>query len=320
MKGQPKLKLLIFFLLLMSAALPLSREGLAQSETPVDLVNAVNDLRALHGLEPYQIDPWLMAYAQEHAEYQASIQTGTHLHSDGTLPLDLGLIENVAGGTEGVVTVAIVVYEIWVDWGHRHTLIGYSTGSIGAGMALSENGQVYYTVNVCPGEQSEEITSPLATLSPALPLVTSTPNENGSIIHTVRYGDTLWTIAHSYGVTVNDICRLNGIADDAILIYPGQNLLIRPASTIMPSPLDETISPTPTPRETTLTFTETLTPTQTAISSPTNTVTPSPTISAGPTDIPSSVLEGDGTRLMVILLIAVIGLLIVLIVRAWKQR
>jgi uncharacterized protein YkwD len=148
----------IFPLIPITIFLSPSFNAYAQSETPYDLVNTVNELRALNGLEPYQVDPWLMAYAQEHSEYQASLQTGTHEHSDGLVSLDIGLLENVAGGTAGGVTVAMVVYVIWADWGHRNTLIGYPSGAIGAGMALSENGQVCYTVNVRPGEQSGGVT------------------------------------------------------------------------------------------------------------------------------------------------------------------
>jgi len=215
-----KTKLLVLVLITISASFYLPFVTFAQSETPNDLVNAVNDLRALHGLEPYQIDPWLMSYAQEHTEYQADLQTGTHRYRDGSLPQDIGLLENVAGGDLGVVTVAIVVYEIWANWGHRHTLVGCSTGDIGAGMALSENGQVYYTVNVRPGEEVITGTAKPGTVVPLVPLETNTPG-NDVIIHIVVDGETLWGIARFFSVTVDEIRHLNSIADDATVIFVG---------------------------------------------------------------------------------------------------
>ena len=262
-----KAKPLIPFLVLIALLVCLPQDTFAQRETGYDLVNAVTDLRALHGLAPYTIDPGLMEYAQEHAEYQAAIGSGTHRHSDGSLPQDIGLIENVAGGHEGVVTSAIVVYEIWVDWGHRHTLIGYSTGDIGAGVALSENGQVYYSVDIRPGEEV-----PVGLISGAadpvdLP-VTSTPNEDGSIIHTVKNGETLWSIAISYGVMVDDIRDLNGIPGDSTLIQIGQELLIRPANPTTPTPSQVA------------TRTQKGSPTQPLEENPPSTVIPSPSSTA----------------------------------------
>jgi len=224
---QSRIKFLILSLALIAIWLSFPLVALAQSETPYDLVNAVNTLRASYGLEPYHIDPWLMAYAQEHSEHQAAIQSGTHLHSDGTTPKSMGLQENVAGGHDGVVTVAVVVYEIWVDWGHRHILIGYSTGDIGAGIALSDNGQVYYTVDIRPGEEIEAIASDATPLS-YVPLETNIPSEDCSITHVVGYGQSLWSIAQAYGVTIDTIRNLNNIASDSTIIQVGQKLLIQP--------------------------------------------------------------------------------------------
>ena len=124
----------------------------AQGEAGYDLVAAVNALRASYGLEPYTIDPWIMDYAQQHSQYQADTQTSTHTHSDGKNSLNVGLRENVAGGDFGYVTVAAVVYQIWVDWGHLNTMIGYASGEVGAGVAVGDNNTTYYTLNVRPGQ------------------------------------------------------------------------------------------------------------------------------------------------------------------------
>jgi LysM repeat protein len=317
MSGQIKTKLLVMFLVLITALLCFPLEISAQSETPYDLVNAVNDLRALHGLEPYQIDPWLMEYAQEHAEYQAKIQMGTHRHSDGTIPQDIGLQENVAGGSAGIVTVAVVVYKIWADWGHRHILIGYSTGDIGAGIALSENGLVYYTVNIRPGEDAVTVTPRPGTLAPFIPLETSTPSKDGAIIHVVGEGETLWSIAQSYGVTVDDIRRLNSMPDDSTYIYVGQKLLIRPAFTVTPILSAETPSaPTQSLSDTAALVTGNAAPTKTVTPSPSSTIkhpTQSYTVMPTTSMPPETALKNARIGPVVVLAVGVIGLLVTVI-------
>jgi LysM repeat protein len=42
----------------------------------------------------------------------------------------------------------------------------------------------------------------------------------------VRAGDSLWGIARRFGVTVEALCRWNGLEPDSVL-RPGQELLIR---------------------------------------------------------------------------------------------
>lgn len=308
MSGKIRAKAPILLLVLAAVWLNQPTEASAQIETPYDLINAVNELRALHGLDPYEIDPWLMAYAQEHSEYQAATHVGTHRHSDGTTPLSMGLQENVAGGTVGVVTAAVVVYEIWVDWGHRHILTGYATGQIGAGVALSDDGFVYYTVDIRPGEELS------ATTAPFVPLGTSTPNQDGSVVHVVGYGQTLWGIAMSYGVTVDDVRRLNNIAADSTVIRAGQQLLIRAAAPTTLVPSDAT------PSSLAQSSSMTIAPiTSTAFS--TEPVMPSQWATAQPTGTPSDVSQNrNGTGMIIALAIGIIGLAVATIVGFWQAH
>ncbi len=313
MFGKIKTALLVLFLVLISAWSGSPPVALVQSETPYDLIDAVNTLRASQGLEPYRVDPWLMAYAQEHSEYQATMQSGTHLHSDSTLPQSIGLQENVAGGDNGVVTVTVVVYEIWVDWGHRHVLTGYAAGDIGAGMAFSDNGQVYYTADIRPGDESTAATSAPATAPPFIPLITSTPDENGSMLHIVRERQTLWSIAQSYGVTVEEICRLNGMPAGSTFIYVGQKLFIRPASTAAPTLSGKTSSAPAQPLNIAASpFTKTAAATGTAV--------PSSSFTLESTNMPQDMPQNNKGIGLVIALTGAVGVLIVAIFGFRKSR
>jgi LysM repeat protein len=296
------------FLIVLAASMSSPLMVLAQAESAYDLINAVNALRAANGLAPYTIDPWLMSYAQEHSEYQARTHLSTHMHSDGTRPLDIGLEENVAGGTPGVVTASVIVYQIWADWGHRHILTGYATGEIGAGAALSDDGFAYYTVDVRTGEELPQ------TAAPYVGLETSTPAADGTVFHVVGEGQTLWDVAVSYGVTIDDLRRLNNLAGDSTVIQPGQKLLIRPAGASASSPGSSTQS----------TVTESPTATL-ASSSPTalsaQLVVPSPTIALPPTSAsPSAPRNQARTVLMIALAVGIIGLSTAAAIGFWQAH
>jgi len=319
MSGNHKIGVLLIFLALAAAWLVTRQAAFAQSETAYDLIDAVNSLRASYGLEPYQVDPWLMAYAQEHSEYQAEIQGGTHLHRDGVLPWEIGIQENVASGTEGLVTSAVVVYQIWVDWGHRHVLTGYSSGEIGAGMARGDNGMMYFTVDIRPAAGLPTIVPEQGTPEPFVSYATSTPDADGAIYHVVGNGQALWSIAISYAVTVNDIRQLNGIPTDSVVIQVGQKLLIRPASALTTIPTGtgspataRTASTTPIPATPTRAVTETRESAATV--EPTDTELPSLSSTIVPTNEQINPLLGDRQIVGGIgLVIAVIGFVVVIV-------
>jgi len=71
---------------------------------------------------------------------------------------------------------------------------------------------------------SQRVATQLGIITPAK----STPKiESGYIVHTVKSGDTLWTIARQYpGVSGEDIIKINNLKSDRV--YPGQTLKIKP--------------------------------------------------------------------------------------------
>lgn len=288
--------LVCFLLLLYPGGGP--EKASAQYETGYDLVAAVNALRAAYGLEPYTIDYWIMDYAQQHSQYQADTQTSTHTHSDGTNSLSQGLIENVAGGDTGYVTVDIVVNQIWVDWGHLNTIIGYESGQVGGGVANGANNTTYYTLNVRVGQKvTTTLTpgTPIGIAAPFIPIITATPLPSGEIWHLVLEGETLWGIAISYGFTMQSIRDLNGMLAEDSVIYPGDVLLIRTG--VSPSATVE--SPTSP--------TTTITPEHTATS--TSSPTQKPTLTPSPTAVITEVVppEPSGSRDVLLILGIVLG-------------
>ncbi len=221
------------------------------------MIEAVNARRADYGLQPYTVDGSLMAMAQEHSDYQASIKKITHLRADGSGPEHHGISsENIGGGSNA--SVEVVVRRQWADYWHTHTMIGYSSGLVGAGVATSGS-DVYYTLIVrntgsrtgLPDQSSTNASTPAGnaaqrTSPPATPtaFATATPREDGSIVHVVQPGETIWSIALAYKVRQEDLISYNGLSPSQPVIYANQRLLIRLKYTPTPS---ATITATPPP-------------------------------------------------------------------------
>jgi uncharacterized protein YkwD len=221
---------------------------------PNDVAAAVNALRTGQGLEPYQNDSGLAAYAQNHSEHQASIDSSTHVHKDGSTAAGRGLLENIASGSPDSLTAEAIVYQIWTDGLHRTPMVGYTSGSLGVGVAQSST-TVYVTLIVRPGGQQanppanspaaeattapgasapQDSTDPPSSPIPPTPFQTSTPKADGSIEHLVGPGESLWSIAIAYGVHIVDLRDLNRLPADSNTIYEGQKLLVLPAGAATP--------------------------------------------------------------------------------------
>ncbi len=312
MKHKPVYLIAAVGIILVLALGGTERRSSAQAGDPYALIDAVNNLRIGNGLPPYQINNTLMAIAQGHSDYQASIGQVTHVGPGGTRPRDRAanagygggaaffISENIAGGTDLSVDGAI---SMWLgDDPHIQTMLSSNYQEIGAGMAVAD-GFVYYTIDaayVAGGNYS-----PPATLKPGGPTAipyyavqTTTPNGDGSIVHTVMSGQNLTLIAKAYGLTVAELKQLNNLTSDAL--YVGDVLIIRLGNT--PGPTN-----TPSPSATaTRAATATRKPTRTPTPTLSPVVTPTAALTADPVQTDPSPVGAD--RMGNILVIAIVVL------------
>ena len=264
--------------------------GAAPVKSAYELIDAVNALRASHGLPAYTINSILMGTAQAQADYMASIGTWTHTGPDGSsvtqrllaagYPLagDLSLggfrSENVVMGY-GMAPAAAV--SAWTgDDPHLHTMLSADLQEIGAGVA-EKDGMYYYVIDCArptssglpqaytPGAEAQYGASDSELI---VPVIVNTPDEKGNIYHEVQQGQSLWQIAIEYKTTIAQIKQLNGLSSNDIFV--GQKLLVARVSTPAPTVIlpteTSTINPsTSTPLPATALFAETPTVEETPI-------------------------------------------------------
>ncbi len=281
----------MFFIL---AALAARNVINTQAQSAQALIDSVNSFRASYGLQPYTIDSSLMANAQSQSDYQATIHQNTHERADGSQPPCTS--ENICAITSNI-NADYCVQSMWKDQLHLLTLIGFSTGTIGAGLAGAE-GMNYYTLqvnntgdlthlDVASAQSSTQYVGENTNAgsafvdieaAPVQPgqFATSTPELDGSIYHIVQSNETLWSIAIDYGKTVAELQTLNGKTADDTSVIAGQRLLITYGGT----PVADTLTPSVTPLPITNTPKMTSTPTMTA--PPLPTLTPTVTMTSTP--------------------------------------
>jgi LysM repeat protein len=195
----------------------------------------------------------------------------------GDLSLDGYRSENwVAAGT---------VEDVMAFWSsdaeHLNTILSPNRSHLGAAVAVSD--QIYVVLETALQTRTGQNQSTAydiltnipatqaacqggSTINPdgsvsqySIPIAVSTARPDGDVVHEVKYGQTLWSIAIEYGTTIEQIKRYNNLTTDAIA--PGWKLLIQKGAT-QPAP------PTPTHFVSEATPMPTVPSTPTAMTSP----------------------------------------------------
>ena len=247
-----------FFLIGFTLLLTFSLVGIiqAQGDSTTTVINTINQLRAQRGLAPLLPDPALMQIAQQHSQYQASIGFWTHISADGSRPRDRAIAagfgngatpfisENVAYGTN--MSIMETINGPWNDPDHHNTMYNPNYKYIGAGVAYSGD-VVFYTVDTgyyvgdpAPTPEYPAVSgTPSASVFPSVvPVIVSTPLSDGTVKHIVQDGQTLWTIAAVYNISLEVLNQINGFEPDTVLL-PGDEVIIQPSYTPTSTPIGE---------------------------------------------------------------------------------
>lgn len=242
-----------------------------------EMIDLVNTLRVNYGLSSLIVDPILNSTAYATAEIMAANAVCAHIGGASERIAAAGFgggatiyaTENMACATSANIDW---LQSVWADYDHMLPMTDPKYTHVGAGTYTGSNGVTYYVLHAAyiagaagtPVYITPESTVPGPYVEP---VITATPLEDGTIVHIVRYGQALSTIATWYGVSMEQIMALNGMTTTSIFV--DQRLLIRLAPTI-------TATPTRTPTMRRPTRTPTLTPIP-RTATPTRTITPTPT-------------------------------------------
>ena len=293
----------------------------AQSGTPDEMHEAINTLRAANGLSPLSVNSYLMQAAQNHANWIAAGNPGGHTGANGSTAYDRALAVGYGQGAQIWVTenwargfnltVSDCIYSMWNDAAHMNNMLTTWHNEFSAGVALDQKGMTVYVVNfghssgtviptqptITPGGPT--LTPDLSTSTPSAPtntpepliqpVLTATPNPDGSVIHVVQTGQSLWAVADGYNISLADLLALNNLTEESA-IYVGQQLMIFPASIEVEETEEvlavEAVEPTAAPSVTP-------TSTQTATALPTNADTPTEEVQQASASFLSNIFSGD---------------------------
>ncbi|MCE1252573.1 MAG: LysM peptidoglycan-binding domain-containing protein [Anaerolineae bacterium] len=223
---------------------------LASSVTAYDLIVAMNSLRVSNGLPALVEDGIIDAVAQSTAETMAASQMSWHIGNASGRIQSAGYgggskvwaTENFAVGSDSSIDEIMLV---WADPDHMIPAVNPAYCNIGAGVATASNGMTYYVLQAAytAGKSCGEYTSVGGTTTTqsgstvssgvsqvVMPVEVATPDADGKIFHVVKAGQSFWSIAIAYKITIKDLKTWNNLSDSATLKI-GQKLFIPGSNT-----------------------------------------------------------------------------------------
>jgi LysM repeat protein len=265
--------LLAAFLLPMSsvrALQPLARPAQSSTVSAYDLILATNTLRVSYGLPALIEDPIINAVAQSTANIMAANQMSWHIGNVS------GRIQSAGygGGAKVWATENFAVFShpsidsimiAWSDAEHMRPVTNPAYCHVGAGIAKAANGMTYFVLQAAyiSGQACGAYSAPSGGSAPPssggtgsvgvpgiiIPVKIATPDTEGKIFHVVEMGQSFWSIAVAYKITIHDIEVWNNISRDRKL-QVGQKLFIPGENTegyATPTPVGMILPSTPDP-------------------------------------------------------------------------
>jgi LysM repeat protein len=258
----------LLFLWLLNAPVSQAKDpGQSGQVSRNELILGINTLRVSQGLPALIVDPIVNAVAQATAETMAANNMSWHIGDVRGRIAAAGYgggatvwaTENFAVGRMSIDEIM----QVWADFEHMRPVVNPAYCHIGAGVAQAADGRYYYIVqaaytseNACGeykypsddgGGDDPGIISDPPVSQIIFPVKIATPDADGKIYHIVRAGQSFWSIAIAYQVTIRDIEVWNNLSrDDGLDV--GQKLFIPSGSTAgyaTPTPVGMVLVATP---------------------------------------------------------------------------
>jgi LysM repeat protein len=205
--------------------------------TAFDLIIAMNSLRVSNGLPALVEDAIVNAVAQSTAEIMAANLMSWHIGDvSGRLAAagygggaTVWATENFAVGNLSLDQIMV----IWSDASHMIPAVNPAYCHVGAGVAKASNDRTYYVLQAAytSAESCGEYVSPGGVTDGGavsqwiVPVKIATPDEQGRVYHVVEAGQSFWSIAVAYKITIRDLETWNNLSQDSKLQI-GQSLFI----------------------------------------------------------------------------------------------